>query len=98
MSRPPMAPAPANALEFEPTPVAGQPPVNPEEPTEPAPAIRISGNPLAPSPEPPAELTAPAASPSPSPAPVGRELPPWVWAAILAVVCLLALLAGLFGR
>ena len=28
----------------------------------------------------------------------GRELPPWVWAAILGVVCLLALLAGLFGR
>lgn len=98
MSRPPMAPAPANALEFEPTPVAGQPPVNPEEPTEPAPAIRVSGNPLALSPELPAELAAPAAAPSPSPAPAGRELPPWVWAAILAVVCLLALLAGLFGR
>jgi hypothetical protein len=30
--------------------------------------------------------------------PAGRELPPWVWAAILGVVCLLALLAGLFGR
>ena len=94
VSRPPLEPAPGVALAYEPTPAAGQPPVNPEEPTEPAPAVRTEPRSLGQAPD----STAAIAPSTPPPTPAGRELPPWVWAAILAVVCLLALLAGLFGR
>jgi len=95
-SRPPAVAAPAVGIEFEPTPVAGQPPVNPEEPTEPAPAIKVSRSALPVVKE--SADSGPLAPVAQTPVPAGRELPPWVWAAILGVVCLLALLAGLFGR
>jgi serine/threonine protein kinase len=96
MSRPPSVAAPAVGIEYEPTPASGQAPVNPEEPTEPAPAIKVSRSAL-----PKVTESADSVPPAPvahAPVPAGRELPPWVWAAILGVVCLLALLAGLFGR
>lgn len=91
VSRPPTAPSPGLPLEYEPTPAAGQPPVDPDGATEPAPAL----SPLAAGQGQGSTETATKAA---APVPAGRELPPWVWAAILAVVCLLALLAGLFGR
>ena len=95
MSRPPAGPvAPGVPLEYEPTPAAGQPPVDPDGATEQAPAI----SPLAESAVQSPAVAEPVKPASPAPVPAGRELPPWVWAAILAVVCLLALLAGLFGR
>ncbi len=93
VSRPPLEPAPGVAMAYEPTPASGQPPVNPEEPTEPAPAVRTEPTPAGKA----LESAAVIATTTPT-TPAGRELPPWVWAAILGVVCLLALLAGLFGR
>lgn len=92
VSRPPIAPVPTIAPESDPTPVA-QPSVDPEGTTEKAPALKIE------------QAAVPAgAAPEqtqnhpPAPLPAGSDLPPWVWAAVLAVVCLLALLAGVFGR
>lgn len=100
VSRPPLAPAPGVPLAFEPTPAAGQPAVNPDAPTEPAPAIKSEAKAAAATDVPATVGTGEPATASPvkPDAPSGRDLPPWVWAAILAVVCLLALLAGLFGR
>lgn len=96
----PLAPAPGVPLAFEPTPSAGQPAINPEDPTEPAPAVKGEAKSAAKSESAPAATSIePVASTQVKPeAASGRDLPPWVWAAILAVVCLLALLAGLFGR
>ncbi len=94
VSRPPAAPASGAPLEFEPTPAAGQAPIDPDGATEPAQALAVAVS--APSPTTSAEAES-ESKPS-APVPAGRELPPWVWAAILGVVCLLALLAGLFGR
>lgn len=99
VSRPPLAPAPGVPLAYEPTPAAGQPAVNPDAPTEPAAAIQPESKSAAPTEAPAAIVAAePAAAPVKPDESSGRDLPPWVWAAILATVCLLALLAGLFGR
>ncbi len=95
VSRPPATPVPGAPLEYEPTPAAGQPPIDPDGATEPAPALVAAAAPASPT---PAAAEPELKSPTAAPVPAGRELPPWVWAAILGVVCLLALLAGLFGR
>lgn len=87
VSRPPIAPTSGAALDFEPTPNAGQPAIDPEGTTEQAAAIAASTIDQSPENAAPAKVV-----------PQGKEIPPWVWAGVLAVVCILSLLAGLFGR